>query len=39
MGGGNLITGFIGLIGAAWVALVALSSFVAKQHSPSTRWR
>ena len=39
MGGGNLITGFIGLIGAVCVALVALSSFLAKQRPTSTRWR
>jgi hypothetical protein len=39
MGGGNLITGFLGLIGAVCVALVALSSFLTKQRSSSTWWR
>src|SRR5260370_2347353 len=38
-GGGNLITGFLGLIGAACVAFVALSSFIVKQRPSSTRWR
>jgi len=37
-GGGNLLTGFLGLIGAACVALVALSSFLVKQRPSSTRW-
>ncbi len=39
MGGGNFITGFLGLIGAACIALVALSSFLTKQRLSSTRWR
>ncbi len=39
MGGGNFITGLIGLIGAVCVALVALSSFLTKQRPTSTRWR
>jgi len=39
MGGGNLITGVLGLIGAVCVALVALSSFLTKQRPSSTRWR
>jgi hypothetical protein len=39
MGGGNLITGFLGLIGAVCVVLVALSSFLTKQRPSSTRWR
>lgn len=38
-GGGNLITGFIALIGGVCVALVALSSFIMKQHSSSSTWR
>ena len=40
IGGGNLITGIIALIGAVCVALVALSSFIMKQRSsPYNRWR
>lgn len=38
-GGGNLITGFLGLIGAAGVAFVALSSFLVKQRPSSPQWR
>ena len=38
-GGGNLLTGFIALIGAVCIALVALSSFIIKQHSSPSNWR
>ncbi len=38
--GGNLVTGFIGLIGVVCVALVALSSFIVRQrYSASVRGR
>jgi hypothetical protein len=38
-GGGNLITGFLGVIGATGVAFVALSSFIVKPRPSSTQWR
>ena len=39
LGGGNVITGLIALVGAVCLALVALSSFIEKQRPSSSRWR
>jgi hypothetical protein len=39
LGGGNVVTGFIALIGAACLALVALSSFIERQRPSSFRRR
>lgn len=40
LGGGNLITGIIAVIGAVCVALVALSSFIERRRSSQyNRWR
>jgi hypothetical protein len=39
LGGGNIITGLIALVGAVCLALVALSSFIEKQRPSSSRWR